>query len=92
MELSKAKKAVRPILNKHGVKKAAFFGSIARGEMRRDSDIDIIVELGNGKTLLDLVGLKIDLEEKLRKEVDVLTPRSIHPLLREKINKEKVNI
>jgi predicted nucleotidyltransferase len=49
-------------LKRFGVKRASLFGSLARGEDREDSDIDILVEFEAGKSLLDLAGLKIELE------------------------------
>lgn len=61
------------------------FGSFARGEQRRTSDVDLLVDLPAGMTLLDLVGLKLDLEAKLKRKVDVVPARSIKPALRENI-------
>ncbi|MDP2209211.1 MAG: nucleotidyltransferase family protein [Bacteroidota bacterium] len=77
------------ILKNHGVVRAALFGSVVRGEMTPESDIDILVELEEGKTLLDLVGLRLELEEQLKASVDVLTYESLHPLLRETILNEQ---
>lgn len=85
------KKKILPILKRQGVTKAALFGSIVRGETRKRSDVDILVNLKKGKTLLDLVGLQLELEEKLGRKVDVLTYNSIHPLLKDIIlNEQKV--
>ncbi|KKP65768.1 MAG: polymerase beta domain protein region protein [Candidatus Roizmanbacteria bacterium GW2011_GWA2_35_19] len=79
------------ILQSYQVKKAAFFGSYARGDYNNQSDVDILIELPKGMTLFGLVDLKIDLEKKLNKDVDLVTYRSIHPLLRERIlNEQKV--
>lgn len=80
-----------PVLKRHGVIKAALFGSIVRGEAKKNSDIDILVKLARNKTLLDLVGLQLELQDKLGKKVDVLTYNSIHPLLKDIIlNEQKV--
>jgi predicted nucleotidyltransferase len=85
------KKKIIPILKRQGVTKAALFGSAARGKMRKRSDIDILVNFKKNKTLLDLVGLKLDLEEKLGRKVDVLTYDGLHPLLKDIIlNEQKV--
>jgi predicted nucleotidyltransferase len=92
MNINEIKRKIIPILLKHNIKKASIFGSYARGEQKETSDIDILVEFGEGKSLLDLVRLKYELEEVLGKEVDVLTYNSIHPLLKEKILNEAVNI
>jgi predicted nucleotidyltransferase len=78
-----------PILRRFGVKRASLFGSSARGEEGEGSDIDIIVEFDVEKSLLDLAGLKIELEETLGRKVDVVTYNSLHPLLRDGILKEQ---
>jgi len=89
MEIEDIKYKIIPILRRYDVKRAALFGSFVRGEQREDSDIDILVEFKDGKSLLDLVGLKIELEEALGRKVDVLTYNSLHPLLRDKILQEQ---
>jgi len=86
------KKIILDILKNHEVKRASLFGSIVRGEMTYDSDIDILIEFKGKKSLLDLAGLKIELEEKLKRKVDVLTYDSLHPLLKEHILAEQVEI
>jgi len=86
------KNLIVPILKEYGVIKASLFGSIVRREMTKDSDIDILVEFQDGKTLLDLVGLQNALIEKLERKVDVITFNSIHPLLKERILQEQVKI
>jgi predicted nucleotidyltransferase len=87
--LEKLKILIIQVLRLHGVKRAALFGSAARGELTRKSDVDVLVDLGKGKSLMDLVGLKLDLEEALEKKVDVITYNSIHPLLKERILKDQ---
>ena len=87
IEEKKAK--IIEILKKYGVKRASLFGSVVRGEERRGSDIDILVEFEEGRSLLDLSGLKIELEELLERKVDVLTYKSLHPLLKNKILAEQ---
>ena len=88
-QIKRVKKRILGILESHGVAKAALFGSIVRGEMTNESDIDLLIEFAGRKSLLDLVGLKLDLQERLGKKVDVLTYKSIHPLLRDKILSEQ---
>ncbi len=83
------KKKIVRILKRQGVLKAAVFGSAARGEMTNNSDIDILVKLAKNKSLLDLVGLKIALEDKLGRDVDVVSYGGIHPLLKDVILKEQ---
>jgi len=66
--------------------------SIVRGEMTDESDIDILVEFEGRKSLLDLAGLKLDLEDALERRVDLLTYRSLHPMLKDRILAEQVPI
>ncbi len=77
------------VLRKHGVKRASLFGSIVRGELSDESDIDILIEFEGRKSLLDLAGLKIELEDMMKRGVDVITYNSLHPLLKERILREQ---
>lgn len=82
-----------PVLRRHKVKRAAIFGSVARGTATLDSDVDFLIEYADRrKTLFDLVDLKSALEEALARRVDVLTYRSINAKLRERILAEQVPI
>ncbi|VVB72098.1 Nucleotidyltransferase domain protein [uncultured archaeon] len=91
-QMRSAREKVRGILQKNGIKRAAFFGSIVRGEMTDESDIDILIEFEGRKSLLDLAGLKLDLEDALQRRVDLLTYRSLHPMLKDRILAEQVQI
>lgn len=84
-----AKKEILPILKRQGVAKAAFFGSFARGEAKKKSDVDLLVQFKGEKSLLDLVELRFELEKKLGKKIDLLTYNSIHPRLRKYILKDQ---
>jgi predicted nucleotidyltransferase len=87
--INQIKKKIVPILKKNDVKRASLFGSVIRGEATEESDIDLLVEFKGEKSLLDLAGLKIELEELLGKKVDVLTYNSLHPLLKDRILREQ---
>ncbi|MBE0410794.1 MAG: nucleotidyltransferase domain-containing protein, partial [Anaerolineales bacterium] len=65
MSIKEIRQKISPILEKYGVVKAALFGSTVRGTATERSDIDLLVKLPNNASLLDLAGLKIELEEKL---------------------------
>ncbi len=91
-QIDKYKDLIIEILKKHEVKRASLFGSIVQGEMTSESDIDLLVEFLGYKSLLDLARLQIDLEEKLKLKFDVLTYNSIHPLLKDQILAEQVEI
>lgn len=69
---------LRRILKKHGVVSASVFGSYARGEARTDSDLDLLVELGRGKSYLDLGGLVYELENQYAIKADVTTKLNHH--------------
>ncbi len=91
-QIDKYKDLIVEILKKHDVKRASLFGSIVRKELTSESDIDLLVEFLGNKSLLDLVRLQIELEEKLKLKFDVLTYKSIHPLLKDQILAEQVEI
>lgn len=81
-----------PVLRDYGVVRAGIFGSRARGESGPDSDLDLLVELESGRSLLDLVGLQLDLTERLGIQTQVVTYNSLHPLLRDRILSDEVRI
>lgn len=73
------------IAHDHGVLNIRLFGSQARDDSTSQSDIDLLVSLEPGRSLLDLVGVKQDLEELLGCAVDVVTEASLSPYLREQV-------
>jgi len=79
--------AITATLKGRGVTFIGLFGSQAKKTAKPDSDVDILVEFEKGKkyTLFDLGGIKTDLENKLKKNVDLVTPNSISPSLRQEI-------
>lgn len=85
-------KKINPILKKYEVKRASIFGSFARGEENRNSDIDLLVELGKIGGLMAMGRLKMDLEKILKRKVDLLTYRSVNHLLAPNIKKDEIKI
>ena len=85
-------KKIVPILTKAGVKRSSLFGSVARGEDTENSDIDILVELPEGRSLFDLVKLERKLNKSLGRKVDVITFNSVHPLLEKYIYQDLIQI
>ncbi|MBU4245496.1 MAG: nucleotidyltransferase family protein [Nanoarchaeota archaeon] len=81
-----------PILKQNNVLKAGIFGSFARGEQKKSSDIDILIKFKEGKSLLDLARLELMLEKKLGRKVDLITYDSLHPLIKDKILKEEIQV
>jgi predicted nucleotidyltransferase len=76
------------IASRYGAHDVRVFGSVARGESERGSDVDFLVELEAGRSLLDLGGLQMELEELLGCKVDVVTENGLYWLLRRRILKE----
>lgn len=89
-EVADLKRKIMPIMKKYGVRKAALFGSFVRREMKGNSDIDVLVEIGDDASLLDFIELKQKLEEKLGKKVDLVEYDTLKPLIKENILKEQV--
>ena len=71
---------------------AGIFGSFARGEEKKRSDVDILIKQKGRKGLLDLVNLQFELEDKLKRKVDLLDYRAIYPPIKKHILKEEVKI
>lgn len=87
-ELQGKQKAIEALARKYGAANIRVFGSVARQEDTSVSDVDFLAEFEHGRSLLDLVGLKQDLEELLGRSVDVLTPDSLHWYVRDDILRE----
>lgn len=91
-KLKEIKKIIVPVLRRNDVMKAGLFGSVARGEDKRKSDIDVLIKFKGRKSLFDLAGLEIELEKKTGRKIDILTYNSVNPLLRDRILKEEIAI
>jgi predicted nucleotidyltransferase len=78
------------IAAKHGAYNVRIFGSVVRGEDNETSDVDFLVGMEPGRSLLDLAGLGEDLEGILQRSVDVITDRGVSPYLKERIYSEAV--
>ena len=74
----------------HGAHNVRVFGSVARGEADEKSDVDFLVEMESGRSLFDLGGLLIDLENLLGRHVDVVTERGLKPRIRTRVLNEAV--
>lgn len=89
--IEKKLKGIREeIRKKYKAEILGIFGSYARGEQKRGSDVDILVKFDEGATLIDFVGLSIYLENKLRIKVDIIPIDSIREEIRDKILKEAI--
>ena len=90
-QLQRIAKIAVPILKKNGVVKAGIFGSYARGEAKKRSDIDFLVKTKK-MGLLEFAHIKVELEEKLKKKVDLVEYEMIKPLVKKDILADEVRI
>jgi uncharacterized protein len=88
MSLESVRRFRREILDlaaQHGARNVRVFGSVARGDDRADSDIDLLVDVEAGRTLLDVIAFEQDLCELLGRNVEVLTDGGLSPYLHQRI-------
>ncbi len=81
---------VRRIAAAHGAGNVRVFGSVGRGEQDVASDLDLLVDMAEGRSLFDLIALSNDLEESLGVDVDVVTEASLSPYIRDQVLDEAV--
>ena len=77
ISLDTVRTKIIPILERNDITYAGLFGSVARGDAREDSDIDIIVRYGKDKSLLDHIGIAYELEDILGRKVDLVTEKGL---------------
>jgi hypothetical protein len=92
VEIERIKEKILPLLKEHKVTKAGIFGSYARGDQNKKSDIDILIELNNDVSLLGFIRLKNILEKKLDKKIDLVEYDLIRKELKERILNEEIPI
>lgn len=88
--LKEHREEILRIAARHGARNVRVFGSVARGEADEKSDIDVLVELESGRSLLDLGGLWSELNDLLGGNVDVVTVNGLRERIRERVLKEAV--
>ena len=88
--LKSRREEILSIAAKHGARNVRIFGSAARGEADEESDIDLLVDVGPGRTPFFPGGLLADLEELLGCKVDVVTPEGPHWYIKDRVLKEAV--
>ncbi|MDO4987326.1 MAG: nucleotidyltransferase domain-containing protein [Candidatus Saccharibacteria bacterium] len=90
LTIDKIKTAVTKVGKKYGIKNAYLFGSYARGEANEDSDVDIIIDRGKMRGLIQLSGFRVDLSDELNSDVDVVTTIGIDPRFFNLIKNDRV--
>ena len=86
--LKQKREAVIALAAKHGAKNPRIFGSVVRGDTSSESDIDLLVKMDEGRSLLDLIALVLDLQDLLGVKVDVVSEDGLYWLLRRRILRE----
>ena len=90
--LSNKREEILRITAAHGAKNLRVFGSVSRGDATDKSDLDLLINLEPGRTLLDIIAIKQDLEDLLGCAVDVVTENAVSPYIREQILKEAISL
>ncbi len=88
--LKEKREEVLRIAARHGARNIRVFGSVARGEAGPESDLDLLVEMEPGRSLLDMGGLLMDLQDLLGCRVDVVTEKGLRERIRDKVLKDAV--
>ena len=92
-EIEKIKPKIIAILKRNNVKRAGIFGSYSRGDQTKNSDIDMVVEIKDkNMSLLGFIGLKLKLEDTLKKKVDLVEYSAIKPIIKKHILEEEIRI
>ena len=81
-----------PVLKEYRVTKAGIFGSYARGEQKKKSDIDILVKIDNGTDLIELIRLRTKLQRIIKKKVDLVEYESIRKEIKRSILNDEIQI
>ena len=90
-DLDSIKKKIIRVLKRYNIKRAGLFGSYVRGDQKKNSDVDILIRYPKGMGF-NFAKIQFDLEDSIKKKIDLLTYGGIHPSLKEKILSEEVRI
>jgi predicted nucleotidyltransferase len=88
--LDRHRNEILALAERRGATNVRVFGSAARGTARSESDVDLLVTFETGRSLLDLIGFKHDVEDLLHRPVDVVTDRALSPYLRDRVLAEAI--
>lgn len=89
-EIERLKEKLIPVLRKNKIRKAGIFGSYARGEQKKESDVDILVELAEEVSLFGFIDLKQALEKAIRRKVDLVEYECIRKEIRDQVLKDEI--
>jgi len=88
--IQEVREEIRRIASAHGAGNVRVFGSTGRGEQGTTSDLDLLVDMAEGRSLLDLIAMSNDLKESLGVEVEVVTEASLSPYIRDRVLDEAI--
>lgn len=91
-EIARRREQILELAHRHGAHNVRVFGSIARGEADDVSDVDFLVDMEPGRSLLDLGGLVMDLADLLRRPVDVVTTPGLKARIRQRVLSEAIPV
>jgi uncharacterized protein len=89
-ELRNRRDEILQVATRHGARHVRVFGSVARGDADEKSDVDFLVDMEKGRSLLDLGGLLMDLQDLLGQRVDVVTEKGLRKRIRSRVLREAV--
>lgn len=90
--LIKHRDQILRLASNYGINRVRIFGSAARGEATKNSDIDLLVNFSEGRTLFDLIAFKNDVEDLLNRKVDVVSENSLHWYIKDMVIQEAVEL
>ena len=90
--LRRYRREILDVAARHGARNVRVFGSIARGDDHEGSDVDVLIDVEPGRTLLDVIAFEQDLQELLGRNVEVLTDGGLSPYLQQRILAEAASL
>jgi predicted nucleotidyltransferase len=90
--IKRKRNEILEISTRYGAKEIKIFGSALRGEAKTNSDVDLLVELEPGRSLLDIIAIKQDLEDLLGCKVDIVTEAALSPYIRDEVLNQAVRL
>ena len=91
-KIQEIKDKIQPIAKSNDIAYVAVFGSVARGDDKPESDLDLLVRFSQPKSLLDFSALNNKLNEIFGRQVDLVTERALHPIIKQNIQKELITV
>lgn len=91
-EIEKYQQLILPVLKRYFIKRAAIFGSAAKGNMHADSDVDLLIEAEQGFTLFKMLKLEEEISELIKRKVDLVEYSALKPSIRKEVLLSSITI